>query len=219
MISFVLANAAVHAGSSGDGNGLLFIVVIGVLLVGFAGLASAVAGLVLASRLGTAAHEDIAKKNSNFARTLRADVKEHSNTIGELFFNLLRTTPDSMETLRAHLRNLRNELSGPVNYIDRMNAYPVAGFPTDALSSAYGKWSGEVRALQKTVDDLHHELIYPLVNEPVVKRREDYLLKQYQIDAEVLLRGVNAVKDAAKKLDALAAPLIKEEKKPAEKPL
>lgn len=182
------------------------------MLAAFASLATSVAAILLAVRGNGKPAHDHRIRHSTFARALRADVKEQSARIGDNFFHLLRTTPDSMETLRAHVRNLRNELCGPANYLDRMNSYPVADFPSDALSSAFGRWGGEVRALHKTVDDLHHELVYPLVNEPVVKQRLDYLLQQYQVEAEVLRRGVNAVQEAARKLDGLAAPLVRDDK-------
>lgn len=145
-------------------------------------------------------------KKKEFAKAIRGDVNTHTETVNKLLFAKLQQHPTDMESMRTLLRNLRNDLSVPLEYIDSMN-HP-RDWPTHELNSAYLTWAGAVRALHRIIDDLHHEMIYPLVNEPVRKQREDHLLRQYIVDEKVLLRGVDAVKDAAKKLDGLAAKII-----------
>lgn len=151
-------------------------------------------------------------EDSEFARVLRADVKEHSETAGTTILHKLQTYPDSMETLRTQLRSLRSELSDPLEYIDRMKLVAPGYFPNAEISSAYGSWAGAVRTLYRQIDDMHQEMTFPLINEPVVKQRETYLLGQYIVETKLMMRQIDRIKEKAAKLDKLAAKIAKKGK-------
>jgi hypothetical protein len=208
----ILGNAAA---AQAGGSGAEWIQAAAAMATVFVALLALAASATTAVVIGQV--KEIAEKlrgydPSDFAKTLRADVKEHTATATDVLLDKLQTHPDSMETLRAQLRSLRSELSDPLEYIDRMKLIPPGGFPNPAISSAYGNWAGALRALCKTIDDLHFEMTYPLVNEPVVRQREEYLLKQYLVEQKVMLRHIDRIKAAATKLDTQAAKAIK--KKP-----
>lgn len=146
-----------------------------------------------------------------FARTLRADIKEYTEATTDVLLDKLQTHPNNIETLRTQLRSLRNELSDALEYIDRMKLIAPGYFPSPAISSAYGRWAGDVRALHRQIEDLHLEMTFPLVHEPVVRQRETYLVGQYLVEKEVMVRQLDRIKAAAARLDGLVAKAIKKD--------
>lgn len=207
-----LGNAAAAHASAGPSQSIQIAAALATVFIALLALAASATTVVIVREVKAAVDKLRAHDPSDFARTLRADVKEHTSTATDVLLDKLSTHPDSMETLRTQLRSLRGELSDPLEYIDRMKLVPPGGFPNPAIASAFGAWAGAIRALTRTIDDLHFEMTYPLVNEPVVRQREEYLLKQYAVEQKLMLRHLDRIKAAATKLDAQAAKAIK--KKP-----
>lgn len=181
-------------------------------LTGIAGIVTAgaalllsIAAVVLAVRLKAFMDQGPGTQVA-FAEALRADVREHSRRIAERFLAKTGAAPDSLESLRAHLRSLRHELSEPMAYLGRMATVPVGDFPGHDLSSAFGAWAGAVRGLHEAVDNYYRDTSY--AGEEIGIRRENYLLRQYATELAHLLELRAKVKDTAAKVDKLAGAYI-----------
>lgn len=176
-----------------------------------------IAAVVLVLRLKKP--DEDGKKHLAFVKALRADVKQHASRIDDHFLTKTATAPADLESLRGVLRSLRNEVSEPVAYVERMATVPVTTFPEADLSSAYGTFAGAVRALGDSVDHFYADTSY--TGSHIDKTREQYLLTQYRSELENMRELRTKVKDTAAKLDKLAGAYITKHSPPVkeEKPL
>jgi hypothetical protein len=174
-----------------------------------------IAAVVLVIRLKSP--DKSGKHDLAFVKSLRSDVKEQARRIDERVLAKTAAAPDSLESLRAMLRSLRNELSEPLAYLARTAHVPVTAFPEPELSSAFGAFAGAVRALGDAVDHFYADTSY--AGSDIDIRREEYLLRQYVSEIANMLELRTRVKDSAAKFDKLAgayvtkhSPPVKEEK-------
>jgi hypothetical protein len=173
-----------------------------------------IAAVVLVMRLKSP--DKAGKHDLAFVKSLRSDVKEQARRIDERVLAKAASAPDSLESLRAMLRSLRNELSEPLAFLARTAHVPVTAFPEPELSSAFGAFAGAVRSLGEAVDHFYADTSY---GSDIDIRREEYLLRQYVGEIANMLELRTRVKDSAARFDKLAgayvtkhSPPVKEEK-------
>lgn len=176
-----------------------------------------IAAVVLVLRLKKP--DDDGKKQLAFVKAVRGDVKLQATRIGDHLAAKAATAPADLESLRGLLRSLRNEMSEPVAYVDRMAMVPITTFPEPDLSSAYGVFAGAVRALAQSVDHFYDDTSY--AGSHIDRTREQYLLNQYLPEMRNIMALSDRVKDSAAKLDKLAGAYITKHSPPVkeEKPL
>ncbi|MDF7774098.1 hypothetical protein P1X14_02465 [Sphingomonas sp. AOB5] len=207
VITTLLANAAGNAVAPAPALPV-WIGVAGVtgLFSAMAAFFLSIAAVVLAIRLKAFLTQGPGKQELAFIKALRGDVKEHSRRIDERVLAKVSTAPASLESLRALLRNLRNEMSEPMAYLARMANVPVTGFGEPEISSAFGSWAGAVRSLSEAIDHFYADTSY--AGSDIDTQRETYLLRQYRAELEHLLELRAKVKESAGKLDKLAGGYI-----------
>lgn len=218
MITILLANASGNATIPPAATLWLGVAGATGLFTAVAAFFLSIAAIVLAVRLkGHDKGPD--KQGLPFVKALRSDVKDHARRIDERVLAKAATAPDSLESLRALLRGLRNELSEPLAYLARMANVPVTAFPEPELSSAFGAFAGAVRALGEAVDHFYADTSY--AGSDIDIRREKYLLRQYVSEMANMLELRAKVKEAAARLDKSAGAYITKHSPPAkeEKPL
>lgn len=214
MITILLANAS--AGNTVS-TATLWLGVAGAtgLFTAISAFFLSIAAVVFAIRLKSP--DKSGNHGLAFVKALRSDVKEQARRIDERVLAKTATAPDSLESLRALLRSLRNELSEPLAFLARMANVPVTAFPEPEMSSAFGAFAGAVRALGEAVDHFYADTSY--AGSDIDIRREKYLLRQYVGEMANMLELRTKVKDSAARLDKLAgayvtkhSPPVKEEK-------
>jgi hypothetical protein len=214
MITILLANAT---GNATVPAATLWLGVAGAtgLFTSISAFFLSIAAVVLVLRLNGPAKGD--KQDLAFVRALKADVKHHAGRIDDLLLAKTPTAPANLESLRGVLRGLRNEMSEPLAYIARMANVPVTAFAEPEISSAFGAFSGAVRALGEAVGHFYADTSY--AGSDINVTRERYLLNQYVSELNNMMELRARVKDTAAKLDKLAgahitkhSPPVKEEK-------
>jgi hypothetical protein len=215
MITMILANATTNTVSTGT----LWLGVAGAtgLFTSVSAFFLSIAAVVLVLRLKKPDHDG--KRDLAFVKALRTDVKHHAARIDDHFLAKTATAPADLESLRGVLRSLRNEMSEPVAFLERMATVPVTAFPEPELSSAYGAFAGAVRALGESVDHFYTDTSY--AGSHIDVTRERYLLNQYCSELENMRELRTRVKDTAAKLDKLAGAYVTKHSPPVreEKPL
>lgn len=214
MITILLANAAANATVSAS---TLWLGVAGAtgLFTSVSAFFLSIAAVVLVLRLKRP--DGDGKKDLPFVKALRADVKHHAARIDDHLAAKTSTAPADLESLRGVLRSLRNEMSEPLAFVARMATVPVTAFGEPEISSAFGSFSGAVRALGEAVDRFYADTSY--AGSHIDVTREKYLLNQYINEMTNIMDLRGRVKDTAAKLDKLAgayvtkhSPPVKEEK-------
>lgn len=187
------------------------------ILVGGVLIALAVSiGILQSIRTMMAAKPKSDINHGQFARMLCERVWAHTDTLTDTFAERMRQTPESLPTMLMMIRNLREDLSGPVTYVDYMKAYLAGNWPSPQLFSAFGAWAGSVRAMESQLADLFAQLSNPIAQEPVDKARETRLLNHYGNEQRVLLRSVDKIRVQAFQLCDASHSFLKTKKKPHE---
>lgn len=187
------------------------------ILVGGVLIALAVmVGILQSIRTIMAAKPKPDLNHGQFTRMLCERVWAHTDTLTDTFAERMRQTPESLPTMLMMVRNLREDLSGPVTYVDYMKAYLAGSWPSPQLFSAFGAWAGSVRAMESQLADLFAQLSNPIAQEPVDKARETRLLNHYGNEQRVLLRSVDKIRAQAFQICDTAHAFLKTKKKPHE---
>lgn len=147
------------------------------------------------------------KRDEEFTRMLCRQVWKHTDTVTETFAQRLRQPQRDVVTLRVLLRLLREDLAGPINFVEQMRPQPPASWPHYDLFAAFNNWGGLVSAMESQLADLQQMLSYPAVREPVDAHRDAMLVHYYATEQVAMGQMVStlgnyaiAVCEAAKKV-------------------
>jgi len=147
------------------------------------------------------------KRDEEFTRMLSRQVWKHTDTVATTFAQRLRQPQRDVVTLRVLLRLLREDLAGPVNFVEQMRPHAPASWPHYDLFAAFNNWSGQVSAMESQLADLQQMLAYPAVREPVDAHRDAMLVHYYATEQVAMGQMVStlgnyaiAVCEAAKKV-------------------
>jgi hypothetical protein len=147
------------------------------------------------------------KRDEEFTRMLCRQVWKHSDTVTETFAQRLRQPQRDVVTLRVLLRLLREDLAGPVNFVEQMRPQAPASWPHYDLFAAFNNWSGQIGAMESQLADLQQMLSYPAVREPVDAHRDAMLVHYFTTEQVAMGQMVStlgnyaiAVCEAAKKV-------------------
>jgi hypothetical protein len=164
-----------------------WVLVAGVLIALAAGL-----GLLAALRAELTAKPK--SRDKEFARMLCDQVWAHTDTMTNVFAQRMRQSPADIVTLRVLIRNLREDLSGPVHFVDQMQGHAPQTWPKYGLFGAFTNWGGQLKALESQLGDLQHAVTYPVVKEPVDKNRDAMLVHHYLTEQAVLGRAIGQLR-------------------------
>lgn len=148
-----------------------------------------------------------------FVTMLCAQVWESTDRITSVFAERLRQPPGDIAQLRILVRHLREDMSIPVNFIEQMRAHPPGEWQGAAIFKAFNNWSAQVAAMAKQLDDLHHQITYPLLREPVDKQRDAMLVYHYHTEQAFLDRRIDDVLGRAHEFCAVARKILAKRKK------
>lgn len=147
------------------------------------------------------------KRDAEFTRMLCRQVWKHTDMVNTIFAQRLRQPQRDLVTLRVLLRLLREDVAGPVNFVEQMRPHAPATWPDYELFAAFNNWGGQVRAMESQLADLQHMLSYPAVKEPVDAHRDAMLVHYYATEQVALGQAVSqlnglaiAVCEAAKRV-------------------
>ena len=147
------------------------------------------------------------KRDEEFTRMLCKQVWKHTAIVTDIFAQRLRQPQRDVVTLRVLLRLLREDIAGPVNFVEQMRPHAPATWPDYELFAAFNNWGGQIRAMESQLADLQQMLSYPAVKEPVDAHRDAMLVHFYATEQVAMGQTVStlgnhaiAVCDAARKL-------------------
>lgn len=147
------------------------------------------------------------KRDEEFTRMLARQVWKHTATVTDIFAQRLRQPQRDVVTLRVLLRLLREDIAGPVNFVEQMRPHAPASWPDYELFAAFNNWSGQIAAMESQLADMQQMLSYPAVREPVDAHRDAMLVHFYATEQVAMGQTVStlgnhaiAVCEAAKKV-------------------
>jgi len=147
------------------------------------------------------------KRDEEFTRMLARQVWKHTATVTDIFAQRLRQPQRDVVTLRVLLRLLREDIAGPVNFVEQMRPHAPATWPDYELFAAFNNWGGQIAAMESQLADLQQMLSYPAVREPADAHRDAMLVHFYATEQVAMGQTVStlgnhaiAVCDAAKKI-------------------
>lgn len=166
------------------------------VLVGGVLFALVIALLMLGSLRTALAHQP-KSRDKDFTRMLCDQVWTHMDTMSGIFTQRMRQQPGALEQLRIMVRNLREDLSAPINFVDQMRSHPAASWPSYELFTAFNNWGGQLKSMELQLGDLQHEMTYPVTKDPVDKNRDAILVYHYLTEQQVLARAVDKLRGFA----------------------
>lgn len=147
------------------------------------------------------------QRDEEFTRMLARQVWKHTATVTDIFAQRLRQPQRDLVTLRVLLRLLREDIAGPVNFIEQMRPHAPATWPDYELFAAFNNWGGQIAAIESQLADLQQMLSYPAVREPADAHGDAMLVHFYATEQVAIGQTVStlgnhaiAVCDAAKKV-------------------
>ncbi|MBN8811312.1 MULTISPECIES: hypothetical protein [unclassified Sphingomonas] len=147
------------------------------------------------------------KRDEEFTRMLCKQVWKHTATVTDIFAQRLRQPQRDLVTLRVLLRLLREDIAGPVNFVEQMRPHAPATWPDYELFAAFNNWGGQICAMESQLADMQQMLSYPAVKEPVDAHRDAMLVHFYATEQVAMGQTVStlgnhaiAVCEAAKKV-------------------
>ncbi|WP_137862123.1 MULTISPECIES: hypothetical protein [unclassified Sphingomonas] len=147
------------------------------------------------------------KRDEEFTRMLCKQVWRHTATLTDIFAQRLRQPQRDVVTLRVLLRLLREDIAGPVNFVEQMRPHAPSTWPDYELFAAFNNWGGQICAMESQLADMQQMLSYPAVKEPVDEHRDAMLVHFYATEQVAMGQTVStlgnhaiAVCDAAEKL-------------------
>jgi hypothetical protein len=216
LSSFLLLANASTAGraavSASDQAGIASLVTpMWVLVIGVLVALLIMIGILVSVRNLLTAKPKAGTDKGDFTRMLCERIWVHTDTALGKFARGLRDHPASMPALQMQVRNLREDLSEAVLYIDYMKAYPANAWPSARLFGAYSVWAGQVAAMESQLADLFAQISRPVAQEPVDKDREKRMLQYYETEQRILNRGVDKLHGHAFRLCEAAREFLKKD--------
>lgn len=174
-------------------------------------IALAIAVVALASIVARVLAKPASNKKG-FTEMLCKQVWASTDVVTGTFAERLRQIPPEIVSLRVLVRTLREDLSGPIHFIDQMHAHPPAAWPDLDLFAAFTQWGGQIKSMGSQLADLQQATTYPVVKEPVDKNRDAMLIHHYLTEQAVFIRAVDNLKALAYGICKAAKPHLGDHK-------
>jgi hypothetical protein len=159
-----------------------------------------------------------ASRNKEFATMLCGQIWKHTDFMSDVFARHMRMPPGNLDNLRVLVRNLREDLGAPVNFVDQMRGHTPQAWPKYDLLQAFNNWGGQIKSIQSQLADLQQAATYPVVRDPVDKQRDALLVHHYMTEQAILARAIEKLRGYAFDVCAAAKPHLGKSKQPHGEP-